>query len=275
MTGLSIAPSRRAVTGLPLLLCAVMLCSLALIPAPAQALLPSSIWAFDADDAKSDAKRISTASLPLITRDYDVLMKGRAEPARISLTGISLVEVLKARGVDVAKVPFVKVRFGTSKLDESMALFPLVGMAESDPPPMLLAHGYKPVVGLWPSPAIVPGQFGVTPISWQQIRPIDLGGEVAVIPASEQAKIIPVTIVNKRKSNGEWLLSADVVNTDGGHLTYRWYDATGLLLSEKKRLATTDAMSGRQRRRINVVVTSSFNGSTGIDSFSYVSVNRR
>ena len=119
---------------------------------------------------------------------------------------------------------------------------PLTGLADGDPPPMLLTHGFKPGVGLWPSPAIVPGQFGVTPIPWQQIQPIDLGGEVAVIPANEQAKIIPVTIIKKRKSNGEWLLSADVVNTDGGHLTYRWYDAAGLLLSEKKRFATADAM---------------------------------
>lgn len=270
MTGHPFTRSRRTVTGLLLTLLAV-----ALVPSPAQALLPSSIWVFGADEVGSEARRVSTASLPPITRDYNVLMKGEASPAKISLTGVSLVELLTSRGVDPAKVPFVKIRFGVSKVDESMTLVPLTGLADGTPPPMLLTRGFKPGVGVWPTPAIVPGQPGAEPIFWQQIQPLDARGELAVIPANEAAKIIPVTIIKKRKSNGEWLLSANVINTDGGHLTYRWYDAAGTALSEKKRFSTTDAASGRLRRRVNVVVTSSFNGSTGIASFSYVSVNRR
>lgn len=258
--------SRRLAAGL-----ITAIAALAIYPLAADALLPSAAWVFRTEQFDSPPKQVALSSLPQVTREYDVLLRGRSQPTRISLTGVPLVEFLKSRGdVDVTKVPFVKLRFGENSSDASIALIPLTGVEDGSPPPMVLNQGMKPGIGVWPTPAVVPGQPGSRPITEGSIFPFDRRAGLSVVPAIEGAQILAVRIEKKRKKNGEWLLTARVVNPQGGPLVYRWYGSGAIGQSGmKKRFATTDATIGKQKRTVNVVVSSPETGSIGAGSFSY------
>lgn len=247
--------------------------------APAQAVLPQYAWVFGTSTYSPTATQVSIASLPRVTRDYDVVLSGRTQPVRVSLTGVPIVELLKKQAsVDVAKVPFVKIRFGETTMDLSVMLTNLTGATDGTPPPMIMDSGIKPGIGPWHTPAIVPGQPGTRPIAEAQIRPFDAKRDkIAIVPAVEGARIMSVTINKKRKRNGEYLLTARVADSPGGPLEYNWYgiqNDTGGVVGQRKRYATTDAVGARARHTVNLVVTSVLTGSSGAASFSYVSRRR-
>lgn len=241
-------------------------------PASAEALLPSSVWVFPQSQSTGDTKKVPLNSLPQVTREYDVLMKGDEEPTRLSFTGVPLVEFLKSRGdVDPAKVPFLKIRFDDENSDKNIRLLPMTGVSDEGPPPMILDNGVKPGIGKWSTPSIVPGQPGARPISEREIQPFNRLEPVAILPAPENARIMSVSISKKKKSSGEWLLTANVSNSPGGRLTYRWFGSGSAGdASTKKRFATTDATNGKEKRSVSVVVTAE-DGSTGADDFNYTS----
>lgn len=267
----------------PLLIAVALMAVLLALPASASAMLPTYAWVFGSHTATSDSSQVSIAALPMVTREYDVILRGTSRSAarRVSLTGVPLVELLKAKGtidptnkIDIEKVPFVKIRFGDVTVDRSIALVALTGVADGTPPPMILSSGAKPGIGKWHTPSIVPGQPGSQPLNESQIRSFDARRDkVAVIPARQAAQILAVSVTTKHKSNGEWLLTAKVHNPPKGPIEYRWYAEDGIVASGK-RYATTNATTGRAKHSVNLVVTSQLTGSTGAASFSYTSRNR-
>lgn len=261
------APDFLVVGGMVLTVLALMF-----RPSAAQALLPSSIFVFPQDSTASDVATVNPDSLPQVTREYDVVMQGDdpADKKTVSLTGVPLVELLKQQGtIDVNKVPFVKIRFGDTQKDSSIMLVTLTGVTDEGPPPMIMDSGTKPGIGKWHTPSFVPGQPGTQPIYETQIRPFDAKQEkVAVVPAKEGAKIMSVSIDKKRKSNGEYLLTANVENPPSNNLTYTWYTDVGETTG--KRFATKDVRNSKQKHTVNVVVTANVDGSTGASSFTYL-----
>lgn len=266
-----INPSTAFLTfGLLLTLFAVMF-----RPGGAEAVLPTEALVFPKYDATTGAT-VKYSDLQKITADYDVILTGKKSASRIALTGIPLVDFLKANNVDTNGVGFVKIRIGTTD-DSAPALVPLNPEATTGRPPMILDSGNKPGVGPFKTPAIVVGQPTDKPITEGQIVPFDRKTqELTIIPSQPGAKIMSVRVSSKKTSKGEYKLTAKATaGTSGGALKYEWFagdkDGTASVVSNKSTYTTTDATSGTKQRSVNIVVTEVSTGSTGANSFQYVS----
>ncbi|MBK5230701.1 MAG: hypothetical protein JJE27_05950, partial [Thermoleophilia bacterium] len=77
-------------------------------PAGAQALLPSSALVYT-DSKATEQFTVKFDGKPTITRDYDVVLKGKKTPTKVTLTGVPLASILGDLGdkLDLSKVPYV------------------------------------------------------------------------------------------------------------------------------------------------------------------------
>lgn len=238
-------------------------------PGGAEAVLPTTALVFDKYDADSGAS-VKYADVPKLTADYDIVLKGKKSPNKISLTGVPLVEMLKAGGANVENVGFATVRLGTAD-NRSVALIPLD--QGSDRPAMVLDKGTRPGQGPFPTPALVPGQPTSAPLSERQIVSFDRRKtQLTIIPGKPGAKLMSVKITAKKKKDGQYRLSAKVTaGGSGGSYKYQWYAGDNLdpVSNSTSTYTTTDATSGTRENFANVVVTETTTGSTGASSYSY------
>lgn len=246
-------------------------------PSGAEAVLPTSATVFDRYDATTGAA-VKFSDLPKITSEYDVVFNGQKQPSKVALTGVPLIEFLRAAGADTGGVSFVRIRFGRTgdnvSTDASLALIPLD--KGSGRPGMVLDSGRDPKTGALPTPALVPGQPTASPISQRQIIPFDRRDtDLTIIPARPGAEIFSVRIASKKTKAGQFRLTARVGSGTSGALKYEWYaaDSNGnvAVVGNKSTYTTTDATSGTQKRSVNVVVTQTNTGSMGTRSFGYTS----
>jgi hypothetical protein len=241
----------------------------------AEAALPATGFVYPAWNAPG-SNRFNFADLPLSTHTYSIKFRGKRRTVATDLTGISIIDVLKAGGVDPTVVPFVRVRVNsvrsTQTDDSQLALIPL-GLDNPDTPPMVISKWIGPN-GPLPSPAIAPPQVSSNGLSQAQIFPFDpRGQELTFIPAKPGAQIMAVQIRMRRTSNGQYRLIASVSGGSGnGRLLYRWFTSDGLRASGSV-FTTTDVTAGPHNHLVNVVVSSPSTGSFGANSFAYNSRN--
>lgn len=270
-------PLRRRLNPSQALLAAGLLLSLLVImfrPAGADAVLPKTADVFPTHDDSETPATVSFGDLPKVTADYNVLLKGEKKPATVTLTGIPLVEFLKAGGVKTDNVGFVRIRFGTS--DDSLLTLQPLDQQSPERPPIVLSSGKKPGVGPFATPQIIPSQ----PSLDQAIRERDFipfkasGPRLKFLPAQAGAKIMSIRIDSKKLSSGEYKLTARVhAGSSGGAKQYQWFgfDAKGqpVKLTSGPTITTTNATTGSAEHVMNVVVTETGTGSMGQAGYKY------
>lgn len=259
------------VTGLVLSLLVIMF-----RPAGADATLPTKIDVFDAWDSDTPSS-VPLDGVGKATRDFDVILKGKTTPTKVSLTGWPIDKVLENGAANLDGVQFVKVRYAGSGSDGAISLISLDPGAER--PPMILASGKKPGVGSFPVPAIVPGQPTDKPITEADIIGFNVGGSnprISLVPGKPGAKILDVTLRSKRTSSGQIKYTPYVHNgTKNAARKIRWYTATEGDGKGPVEKATTDtfttdnATTGSAQRSVSVVVTETVSGSTGGANATY------
>lgn len=244
-------------------------------PAGAEADLPTSVDVFDTPGAEQDggSATVRLSDLPKINNvDYSVILTNQKKATKVGLSGVPLVEVLKAGGVNVEGVNFVKVRYGTDN-DGNISLLPL-NQANTERPPIILSSGSKgDGLGSFETPSIVPGQ----PDPTNSLKEKDFIGadgiRLKIIPGAKNAKIMKVTIKSDKNSKGEYTFSAKVSGGGSGAKEYQWYtyDAKGRPVkgSTIPTMKTTDATSGSATRTVTVVVTERGSGSIGRSGIQY------
>ncbi len=267
-TGRWPASNTLVVAGLILTVLLVMFRPTAVIAElPAEALVY-----VDSDESQSyNVKLVQTP----IQRDYDIVLKGKKTPEKISLTGIAVVDLLSAVGsdkLDPSKVPYLKVRLGNS--DAYSYLIALNGGASSTPPPIVLKSGNRPGRGSFQIPAIVPGQPMTDPIFEAQMIPFNAKKDsLQLVPM--KGKIFSVDLTHgKRNSKGQIKYTAKAVDAPGGAVSYKWYSFDGAgnasEVSTKSTWTTTNAKGTPQTNYVRVVVSTP-DGSTGTAADDYVS----
>ena len=132
---------RRVYASSAFMVLGLFLCLLVVMfrPGGAVADLPPSVNVFPKFDSTTGAT-VKFSDAQKLTADYDIVLNGEKQPSKISLTGVPLVELLKAGGVDVSGVGFAKVRLGAEN-DSSIALIPLDQGSER--PAMVLDSGNR------------------------------------------------------------------------------------------------------------------------------------
>lgn len=214
---------------------------------------------------------VDISDLSKVTRDYDVIPTNKSKPVSSSFTGVPLVEFLKAVGADLDGVGFVRVRLNTTD-DSRLALVPL-GSPSDERPPMVLASGKVGSRSLG-TPALVPGQ----PEDDKPIKQDNITGfskskpYIEIIPSKPGAKLISIKINKKKRSGGQYALSASIMNGSGAPAKYQWFqtDAKGnqALLGSGKSVTTT--ATGTKDVLVSVVVTETTTGSTGMQYMTYI-----
>ncbi|MGK2878576.1 MAG: hypothetical protein ACSLFF_08385 [Solirubrobacterales bacterium] len=245
-------------------------------PSGAEAVLPTSVDVFETADADEGAATVKVGDLPEIDNvDYNVVLHGKKKATTVGLSGVPLIEFLKAGGVKTDNVQFVKVRYGTTD-DSVISLIPL-HQSDTERPPIILSAGKKPGLGPFKTPSVVPGQPDLSkPIHEDSFVPFSTkGARLKLVPAAPGAKIMSVRIIAKKRKNGEYKLSAKVSGGGSGAKAYQWYgfDARGnpIKLETGPSIDTEDATSGTSKHLINVVVSERGTGSTGAGSVEYTS----
>lgn len=219
----------------------------------------------------SDYASVDLSSLSKVTRDYDVIPTNKSKSVSSSLTGVPLVDFLKSVGTDLENVGFVKVRLNVGD-DSRIALVPL-GESDAERPPIVLASGRVGSRSLG-TPALVPGQPDAgTPIRQDNIVGFSKSKPyIQIIPSKPGAKLISVKINKKKKSSGQYSLSASIMNGSGAPAKYQWFqtDAKGdqTLIGSGK--SVTTSATGTKDVVVNVVVTETSTGSTGQQYMSYI-----
>lgn len=247
-------------------------------PSGAEADLPTSVDVFDSAGAEQDGAPASVPlkGLPEINNvDYNVILRGQKKGTKVGLSGVPLIEFLKAGGVETENVQFVKIRYGTTN-DGLISLIPL-NQADTERPPIILGSGKAPGRGPFDTPAIVPGQPDLSkPLSELSFVPFSTkGSRLKIVPGKPGAKIMSVKITSKKRKSGEYTFSAKVSGGGSGAKEYQWYtyDAKGKPVAGQTgpSMETKDATSGTSQHNVSVVVTERGSGSTGADSIEYTS----
>lgn len=264
------APRTLVLAGLLLTVLMVML-----RPSGAQAFLPASVLVYADKDENSQSFSVDIDPTRTVQRDYDVVPKNKTTPTKLTLTGVPLADLFSGLpDVDVTKVPYVKIRFGTS--DAYSMLVALNGGPDSTPPPMILTKGDRPGAGSFPTPAIVPGQPDpAKPIFESQIQPFDRReDDLSIVPMT--GGIFEVKISHtKRNKKGQIKFTAKAVGAPGGALSYKWFafeeDGQVREVGQKKTWTTDNARGATAVYGVRVLVTAAADGSTGMQSDTYVS----
>ncbi|MBJ7458320.1 MAG: hypothetical protein JHD02_03950 [Thermoleophilaceae bacterium] len=245
-------------------------------PAGAEAVLPTSVDVFETSETDSAPATVKVGDLPEINNvDYSVILHGKKKPTTVGLSGVPLIEFLKAGGVKTDDVQFVKVRYGTTD-DSVISLIPL-NQSDTERPPIILSSGKKPGLGPFKTPAVVPGQPDLSKaISEDSFVPFSTkGARLKIVPGAPGAKIMSVRVTAKKRKNGEYTLSAKVSGGGSGSKSFQWYgfDSKGnpVKLDTGPSIETKDATSGTSQHLINVVVSERGTGSTGAGSVEYTS----
>jgi hypothetical protein len=251
--------------GLALVLLVVML-----RPSGAVADLPSRANVFVKYDDE-DYAVVDISKLTQVTRDYDVVPSGKKNSVSSRLTGVPLVEFLRAVDSDLDGVSFVRVRLNTTD-DSRLALVPL-GDANAERPPLVLSSGKVGSRSLG-TPSLVPGQ----PDSSEPIEQDNITGfskskpYIQIIPGRPGSKILNVRIDKNKRSDGQYNLSASIHNGSGSAAKYQWFqtDAKGnqALIGSGKSVTTT--ATGNKEAVVSVVVTETGTGSTGVQYMSFI-----
>ncbi|MGH2959769.1 MAG: hypothetical protein ACRDKE_09200, partial [Solirubrobacterales bacterium] len=198
-------------------------------PAGAEAVLPVGVDVFKTSDTEGSREKIDVNDLKpqtITDRPYNVRLNGKSSDTTVKLTGIPLLEFLKAGKVETEGVQFVKIRFGDSDL-QGFTLLPL-DQANTERPPMILSAGKIPGRGNFPTPAILPGQPNFKQaIPQDMITKFKTGGGVEAIklvPAKPGARIMSVKIngADKAGKNGQYTLTANILRggKSGARTTY-------------------------------------------------------
>ncbi len=247
-------------------------------PTGAEADLPAKVDVFDSAGAEQDGApaTVDLKGLPEINNvDYNVILRGQKKGTKVGLSGVPLIEFLKAGGVNTDNVQFVKIRYGTTN-DGLISLVPL-NQADTERPPIILGGGKAPGRGPFDTPAVVPGQPDLsTALSESSFVPFSTKGpRLKIIPGAPGAKIMTVRISSKKRKNGEYTFSAKVSGGGSGAKEYQWYtyDAKGKPVAGQTgpSMVTNNATSGTAQHAVSVVVTERGSGSTGAGSVEYTS----
>lgn len=246
----------------------------------AHAALPRTVNVFPSASTDGTPSEVELAGLAKLQADYNVLLRGKKKGAAISLTGVPLLDLLKAGGASTENVQFVKIRYGTTN-DSVISLLPL-NQDSPARPPMILASGRRPGIGPFYTPAIVPGQPDFAkPISESHFVPFDTRyAPLTLIPGAPGAQILRVRLRARRLKSGEFLVSARVFG-GAGHAAkaYDWwgFDSKGKpkKLGVTPALKTRDATRGNATRILVVVIYERGTGSIGVGRFSYHSRQKR
>lgn len=245
-------------------------------PAGAEADLPAKIDVFDSAGGEQDGApaTVDLKGLPEINNvDYNVILRGKKTGTKVGLSGVPLIEFLKAGGVKTDNVQFVKIRYGTTN-DGLISLIPL-NQADTERPPIILGSGKAPGRGPFDTPAVVPGQPDLSKaLSESSFVPFKTKGpRLKIIPGAPGAKIMSVKIASKKRKNGEYTLSAKVSGGGSGAKEYQWYtyDAEGnpVVGQTGPSMETKNATTGSSLNDVSVVVTERGTGSTGGATYEY------
>jgi len=247
-------------------------------PSGAEADLPTSVDVFDSAGAEQDGApaTVPLKGLPEIGNvDYNVILRGQKKGTEVGLSGVPLIEFLKAGGVKTENVQFVKIRYGTTN-DGLISLIPL-NQADTERPPIILGSGKAPGRGPFDTPAIVPGQPDLSKaISEESFAPFSTKGpRLKLVPGAPGAKIMSVKITSKKRKNGEYTFSAKVSGGGSGAKEYQWYtyDSKGkpVVGQTGPSMETNNATTGSSEHDVSVVVTERGTGSTGAAAVEYTS----
>jgi hypothetical protein len=240
----------------------------------AHAALPRTVNVFPSSSTDGTPSKVKLAGLAKLQADYNVLLRGKKKGAAISLTGVPLLDLLKAGGANTENVQFVKIRYGTT----NDSVISLLSLNQGFParPPMILASGQRPGLGPFDTPAVVPGQPDFAePISESHFVPFNTRhAPLTLIPGAPGAQILRVKLRAQRRKSGEFLVSARLVGgASPAAKAYDWwgFDSKGKpkKLGVTPTIETRDATRGNVTRMIFVVIYERGTGSTGVGSFSY------
>lgn len=254
-------------------------------PSGAEAVGPGTVDVFKTSDTDTSPFTVNLGpDLNSIKKvDYKVILKGQKKDSTVALTGIPLVEVLKAGGVNTEKVQFVKIRYGTT--DDSRVSLVQLPQGDAARPPIVLTDGEAPKRGPFKTPQIVPGQPDLnTPLSEESFVYFKTGSKVEpikLIPGAPGANLMRVNVTtSKRQKNGQYILTATIPKGGSSDAKkYEWYgyNANGdpvKLNFSGKQIETKDGTDGNADRNVFVVVTES-GGSTGIGVGEYTSLKKQ
>ena len=245
-------------------------------PSGAEADLPAKVDVFDSAGGEQDggSAPIDLKGLPEINNvDYNVILRGEKTGTKVGLSGVPLIEFLKAGGVKTENVQFVKIRYGTTN-DGLISLVPL-NQADTERPPIILGSGKAPGRGPFDTPAVVPGQPDLSKaLSESSFVPFSTKGpRLKIIPGAPGAKIMSVKITSKKRKNGEYTLSAKVSGGGSGAKEYQWYtydsDKNPVVGQTGPSMETKNATTGSSLNDVSVVVTERGTGSTGGATYEY------
>lgn len=246
----------------------------------AHAALPRTVNVFPGARTDGTPSAVKLTGLAAFEADYNVLLRGKKKGTAISLTGVPLLDLLKAGGASTENVQFVKIRYGTTN-DSVISLMPL-NQGSPARPPMILASGQRPGLGPFSTPAIVPGQPDFAkPISESHFVHFNTRyAPLTLIPGTPGAQILRVRMRAQRRKSGEFLVSARVVGgASAAAKAYDWwgFDSKGRpkKLGVTPTLETRDATRGNATRMLFVVIYERGTGSTGVGSFVYHSRKTR
>jgi hypothetical protein len=241
----------------------------------ARATLPKSVDVFQ-DPRGQVPVRVILADQPVLSADYQVILRGSTKASRVTLTGVPLLDLLRTVGASIEGVYFVEIRFGTTN-GSPIALIPL-NQDSTSRPPMILSSGRVPNRGVFPTPAVIPGQPDLSrPLNESTFMPFSpKGTRLALVPGATGARILSVKVFAKKRKSGEYILRASCRSCDSRRpRSYSWigYDATGnpVNLGAGRSIETQDATHGATIHAVSVVIRESGTGSTGVGQFSYLS----
>lgn len=265
--------TQRRGLNLPHLILALGLLTVLLLvmfrPTGAVADLPTRANVYEAWNSEQSVE-VKVEKLSKVTRDYDVIPTNKKNSVSSKFTGVPLVDFLREISAELDGVAFVRVRLNTTN-DSRLALVPL-GEAGAERPPLMLASGKVGSRSLG-TPALVPGQPGSDPISQDNIigfaktKPY-----IEIIPSKPGAKILRIKINKQKRKDGQYNLSANIMNGSGAPAKYQWFqtDAKGsqALLGSGKSVTTT--ATGTKDVVVSVVVTETGTQSTGMQYMSFI-----
>jgi hypothetical protein len=219
----------------------------------------------------SEYATVEVSKLSQVTREFDIVPTKKKTPVKSNLTGVPLIEFLKAVDADLSDVAFARVRLNTTD-DSRLALVPL-GEPTADRPPLVLSSGKVGSRSLG-TPSLVPGQ----PEADQPIHQENIVGfskskpYIEIIPAQPGAKILGVKISKKRLKSGQYSMTAKISNGSGKPAKYQWFqtDAKGNQAKIGSDKTVTTSATGTKEVVVSVVATETGTGSTGLQYSSYV-----